>query len=488
MILHTLFGSRSLENPSTQLSDLKDWDEIAPNRPGASTINEARSLPPLYRAVSLIANDVARLPLDTLRRVENGKEKETGTQLFRLLARKPNPLTTSFVWRRTMVWHMLIRGNGYSYIQRDSQHRPRAIWSLDPDTVTATIVKDEAGEMRRFYLVKLNDGREDVYDSTDIIHFAGPGWDGFRGWPATNVMADTITAGQNMRRFGIRFFENNARPGMVLMSEKMLSPDQIDKLREQWTKSQAGIDNAHKVSVLPAGMKVETITTSAKDSMLEDAKKFNVLDVSNFFGVPPHKLGDSSRTAYNSLTEENQSYLDEALDPWLCLIESELYDKLLPERDKASDSRLIEFNRAALLRANIQARGEFYAKALAGAPFMTPEEVRVKEDMLPEPTLGAIRMPTNNFAPPEEPTPAPDDSAELARHIRAKYTAEVDRIARRIRANIERKGAGWWAEHKTTEHDSARDVLGDLRSALILLGDNVPEIPDLITSILQESA
>jgi len=73
--------------------------------------------------------------------------------------------------------------------------------------------------------------------------------------------------------------------------------------------------------------------------------------------LPPHKLGDSSRTAYNSLEQENQSYLDEALDGWFVTWESECFIKLLTEDQKRTDSHVVEFVREALLRADLTSRG-----------------------------------------------------------------------------------------------------------------------------------
>jgi hypothetical protein len=139
---------------------------------------------------------------------------------------------------------------------------------------------------------------------------------------------------------------------------------------------------------------------------------YSVKDVANLFGVPPHKLGDSSRTAYNSLEAENQAYLDESLDPWLVKWEEECWDKLLTEEEKDADSHFVEFLRAALVRADLNARANYYQKALGGAPWLEINEVRAIESL--NWIDGGDGLPkTNNYAG-EQPAASADDSRKVS--------------------------------------------------------------------------
>ena len=501
MIFADLF--RSAENPSVPISAaLEDLSSVTSS---GLAINrtEALKLSPLYRAVALISGDIARLPLDIYTRVDGGKQKDRATELAQLIGQKANPRTTAFLWKRTTAAHMILSGNAYTYVQRDASARPRALYILDPDRVTPTLVKDDDGADQLFYVVHTSTGETIGYEASQVIHFAGHGWDGTRGYPALQVLSETIGHGLATRKFGSTFFKNNARPGMVLEHPARLTADQVTSLRDQWTKSQASVENAHKVAVLHDGMKASAITVNAKDSQLVEAQRFNLIDIANFFGVPPHKLGHDSRTSFSSLAEENQSYLDEALDPWLCLMEAEIYDKILSERVKTSDTKVVEFNRAALLRADIAKRGEYYNRALSGAPWMTVNETRARENMLPIAGGDALLLPTNNFGNPENPAdPAPpadppgiadsatqtedQDRASALDAIKRKHAAEVDRITRRIRANIERRGADWWPKHETAERAAAAEILGDLSTALHALGHAVPAPEQIVNQILNQ--
>jgi HK97 family phage portal protein len=169
-------------------------------------------------------------------------------------------------------------------------------------------------------------------------------------------------------------------------------------------------------------LKASRLAFSAEDQQLIETRQFTVRDVANFIGVPPHKLGDTGRTAYASLEQENQSYLDDALDYWLCVWEAQCWDKLLTEEEKAADSHVVEFLRLALMRADMATRANYYRTALGGRGWMTPNEVRGRENLNPSDSADAdeILTPLNmgqggdqNDPSPEPAQPQePDDSTE----------------------------------------------------------------------------
>jgi hypothetical protein len=94
--------------------------------------------------------------------------------------------------------------------------------------------------------------------------------------------------------------------------------------------------------------------------MLETRQFEGAVEVGNIFGIPPHKLGDRSRAGYNGLTEENQAFLDDGLDPWLCGWEEEAGDKLCTAAEEEADSHYFEFDRDALLRTDTVGRYRAY--------------------------------------------------------------------------------------------------------------------------------
>ena len=75
----------------------------------------------VYACVRILAETIASLPLHVYRYTDSGKEKAIDHQLYYLLHDEPNPEMTSFVFRETLMSHLLLWGNAYAQIIRDGR-------------------------------------------------------------------------------------------------------------------------------------------------------------------------------------------------------------------------------------------------------------------------------------------------------------------------------------------------------------------------------
>ena len=85
---------------------------------GSSTagkvVNErtAMQMTAVYSCVRILSEAIAGLPLHLYRYTDNGsKKKAIGHPLYELLHDEPNPEMTSFVFRETLLTHLLLWGN-----------------------------------------------------------------------------------------------------------------------------------------------------------------------------------------------------------------------------------------------------------------------------------------------------------------------------------------------------------------------------------------
>jgi hypothetical protein len=159
-----------------------------------------------------------------------------------------------------------------------------------------------------------------------------------------------------------------------------MDPKAQSELVQGWNKLHAGIENSHKTAVLTNGADIVRLSVDAQAAQLTDQARLSIIEIANLIGAPPHKAGDNTRAAYNSLEQENQSFLDDSIDWRAVDWEHELWDKVLTEQQKRTNSHAILFDRKSLLRADLATKAEYYAKALSGAPWMTIDQVRVEED------------------------------------------------------------------------------------------------------------
>jgi HK97 family phage portal protein len=374
--LYRSLMTTSIRNPASWLFDALGASE---SDSGVKiTRDTVLGLSPVFRAVNQLSSDTAKLPCVLYKRAGDGKEPDKEHPAYSLLRWKPNKDQTAFIWWKLAIAQAVLQGNHYSYISRLGSGDPVELIPLDPD---CTYPVRANGEL--WYVVEVN-GEHRKLTADSVIHFKGFGWDWLQGLSLFRVAADTFGLGIATRKYASKFFKNNARPSVVLEAPQNMSEPAVKTLRESWERLHSGLDNTAKVAVLTNGVKLNPYSINPQESQLLESRKLDVREVANYFTMPPHKLGDDTRTSHSSLEEENQSYLDEALDPWLVNVEQECRDKLLTEEQKANDTHSVEFLRQALARANMQVRGNFYSQALA-AGWMNKDEVRSRENMNPIP-------------------------------------------------------------------------------------------------------
>ncbi|MBE3118849.1 MAG: phage portal protein [Candidatus Atribacteria bacterium] len=410
-----LFAKRSLENPSVPLSDPDDtaYDWLGGERTATGkriTAENVTTLSAVFRGVAIISNDVGTLPCHVYKRTDRGKERAPEHPAFRLVRRKANETMLAFEFRRSIMVSALLNGNGYAQIVRSKGGVPQELRLLSAMNTYPFRVHIEGTASAQWYHHTGEQGGVTILRPDEVLHIKGFSFDGLIGYGIAQKARESLGQTMALEEYGSRFFANNARPNVILEHPGILTEPAAKNLRDSWNRLHAGLENAHKVGILEEGMKAHEMTINARDSQLLESRRFQTVEISNWIGVPPHFLGDSSRAAYNSLEMENQSYLDRGLNPWLVQWEEEYGDKLLTESEKKADSHYVAFTRAALLQANLATRATYYRQALGGAPWMTINEVRTKEDMN-ESDMGdadELLLPLNMGTQPEpEPAEAP---------------------------------------------------------------------------------
>jgi HK97 family phage portal protein len=421
MILDAIFQRRSLENPSSPADpDFdSDWNGMPYNSRGGAGVrvssHTAIGFHPVFRAVDLISSTVGKLPLHRLRVVKDGKEHDTTHPLYNKLLYRPSPEMDALTWKKTMEAHRMMEGNGYTFCRRRGDGQIIEYVLLDPKK---TCPIRASGVL--YYLTYRDDGSPQLLNAEDVIHIKGLGFNGLIGFPLWYVGQDSIGAGIATIAYTERYFKNNAIPAIVIevpIGTMMDDPKKREQLAQGWNKIHGGVNNAHKTGVLTGGAQAKVLSNPANEAQLTEAKKFSIIEVSNLTGLPPHKLGDSSRTAYNSLEQENQSFLDDCLDWRLVDWEQELWHKVLTEKEKDEGSVVILFDRKQLLRADIKAKADYLSKAIGG-PWMTVDEGRTSEDMNRRPggegdmLYGPQSMPKSGDPKPADPVIEPDPTPD----------------------------------------------------------------------------
>src|SRR5690554_3189350 len=186
------------------------------------TVNErtAMQTTAVYACVRILAEAIAGLPLHVYRYKEDGgKEKALTHPLYYLLYDEFNPEMTSFVFRETLMTHLLLWGNAYAQIIRNGKGEVVALYPLMPNKMK--VERYENGQLYYEYS-KTVDERGSSKEITyvllpkDVLHIPGLGFDGLVGYSPIAMAKNAIGLALATEEFGSKFFANGATPSGIL--------------------------------------------------------------------------------------------------------------------------------------------------------------------------------------------------------------------------------------------------------------------------------
>lgn len=386
----------------------------------------------VYACVRLLAESVAMLPLVLYRRDGRSRVRATEHPLYPLLHDAPNPLMTSYEYRQTLMGHLCLRGNAYSYIEYDRAGRVSGLWLLNPDMVS--LVRDrQTGEL--LYAVQLPPefgGEMRVLPADMIWHLRGLSGDGIMGYSPLRLATQAIGLSIAAEAYGAAFFANSAEPGFVLIHPGKLSDTAYQRLRQAWERRHQGIERAHRVAILEEGLKPEKLGIAPEDAQFLETRKFQVTDIARIFRVPPHMIGDLERATFSNIEHMGIEFVTYSLMPWLVAIEQSIAQCLLLERERGL--YYAKHNVSGLLRGDVQSRYQAYAIARQWG-WMSVNDIRELEELNPLPDeIGEQYLSPLNMAPmtPEPPMRSRPIAGERGAASAAANVRDITRQRRRL--------------------------------------------------------
>jgi HK97 family phage portal protein len=324
--------------------------------------------------IRVLSTSVAGLPLHLYRRLPSGgKEIAREHPLYRILHTQPNSWQTSFEWREQMMLHLLTTGAAFD----EKVYAGGSISEIVPLHPSRMKV-EQIENMRLRYTYREASGSSTVYTQDAIMSVRGMSDDGVHGLSMIEMARDAIGLSRACEIHGASFFGNGARPGVVLSTDQMLSPEAAENTRNQWERAHRGADRAHKTAVLQGGLKVNELGGNNQEAQFLEARRFQVEEICRLWGVPPHLVGDLSRSSYSNIEQQSLDYVQNGLMPWLRRIESAIARDLL-END---DEYFAEFDTRGSLRADAAGRATYY-NTLWQLGVASVNEIRSWENMNP---------------------------------------------------------------------------------------------------------
>lgn len=189
-------------------------------------------------------------------------------------------------------------------------------------------------------------------------------------------------------------FNNAGVPAGVLKVAGKMSDEAYKRLEKSWKEQNAG-RKAGGVAILEEGAVFEALNLDPDVLQFLESRKFGVLEIARFLGLPPTKLFDSASATYSNVENANLEVATDTLDAWANNLEMEADVKLLNGR---FGGRFTELDLYAVFRGDMTTRSNYFSKMMQSGA-ITPNQIRAREGLAPYKDGERYYIAVNNFSP-----------------------------------------------------------------------------------------
>lgn len=308
----------------------------------------------VWACVRVISEDLASLPFYIYKRLQ-GRAKERATEhvLYSLLHDAPNPEMDAMQFVETMQAWSELWPCAYAEIARsNADGSVVSLWPIHPDLVQVIRINNEL-----VYRVQLPVGQVTetglnyrLLSRDRVFRLRGLSLDGVSGIGAVSTQTEAIALSLALEEYGARFFGNSAQPGGVLQTDNVLKDDVYKRLKESWNDRHKGLDNAHRVAILQAGVKWQATGMQNDQAQFGESRRFQLEEAARIWRVPPHLIQDLSRSTNNNIEHQSIDYVTHTLRPRAVRWERAVSLQLMMPADR--EEFFAEFLLDALLRGD----------------------------------------------------------------------------------------------------------------------------------------
>ena len=332
--------------------------------------NKALLLSAVYRCVECISDTVAQLPLKLYSIDAKGyKVEDTGNELYDILTKQPNEKMTAFAMIKAAVISTVLTGNGYILIRREGKKVKDLVYI--PSGLVNILETPEKVE----YQIT---GFKQNIPASDMIHLKNISLDGVRGVSTLQYARITLGIATASENTANNFFKSGGAISGILSTPNPLSSKQKEDARQSWAAAYGSNNDRNGIAVLDGNWSFQELSISPADAQLLESRKFNVIDIARFFGVPPTKLFDNVGVNYNSLEMSQLAFLTDCIQPLLVKIEQEFECKLFNRGERSKYE--VKFDTTMMLRTDKTSLANYY-NTMFNMGVYSPNEIRKSLDM-----------------------------------------------------------------------------------------------------------
>lgn len=307
----------------------------------------------VYACVGVLSKAMAMMPLEPYQVDECGhRTVKASHPIYGLLSLAPNPLMSRYTLIEMMVQSMLLTGNAYAYIERESSGRPVAVHFLEPGdvTVSAPMYINEPP----MYTVA---GLRSQVPAADMIHVLNYTDDAINGISTLRYAARAIELAGYANESSRNFYRSGGAMSGVISSDVAVTSAQRKEMQQEWTT----LSDKGGVAVLARGAKYTPISVTPYDAQLLESRKYSVEDICRFFHVSPQKVFDYTHSSYSTVEATELAFLNDTLLPLIVKFEQEFSRKLFTAAELGQGYQC-RFNTSHLMRADKSGQANYYSQ------------------------------------------------------------------------------------------------------------------------------
>lgn len=331
----------------------------------------------VFSCISLISADIAKMPLQLKKKLNNGIWVDHSDAKISPLLRKPNSFQTRMQFFESWMISKLSDGNTYVLKLRDEYGVVKQFRVLDYNKVTPYVTED--GEI--FYQIRPDNvhgleqqvmvpAREIIHDRFNCFFHPLCGLSPIYACGLTAMQGDAILTNS------ANHFKNGGKPGGVITVPGAVDQDKAREIKQSWDEGYSGA-NAGKTALLADGANFTTIAMTAVDAQMVEQLKLTAEIICATFHVPIYKVNSAATPSYNNIEALDQGYYSQCLQTHI-----EAIELLLDESFELDEKTGIEMDLNTLIRMDTEGRYKTYSEAI-GAGWLAPNQARRNENMLP---------------------------------------------------------------------------------------------------------
>lgn len=390
---------------------LAEWFRYGSTNESGVEVSEGAALgvSAVWRAVALISQTLAQLPMRSIREIRPGQYQRTSS--FLDTPGGPDG-PTPFEWRETVFAHLLLHGNAFLAHMYGGAGQLIALVPLHPLAVTIELPLPDDEEQPRggkWFYAHLMNGERQRFDASTLTHipYLVLDSDG-RGLSPIAVHRNSLgTAIAGDRAAAKMFGHGLTVAGLITPDEDDPDWDDASFIKEEVNDALTGNENMGKIAVLPRKLKFQQMEMSAEDAQFLQSRQFSIEEVARIYGVPPFELMQTEKqTSWGTGIEAQQRGLGRTvLAPWATRLEQRL-SRLLP------NPRFVEIDFSGLERPSPDVEIRLLLEQIEGG-LITINEARAVRNLPPVPGGEILRVHGQPLSA-EVLTPTEEESADAA--------------------------------------------------------------------------